>query len=180
MAEVLVTVQEIATATGRKADKVREECTALGVTVRDDWAGRPAVTVDDARGLASGSTRRSREHVDEQARVKAACKQWVEDRTAAAMAGADAAEEKVKRGRGRSFLPGAFVRQGEVSPAEIHAARREGYQHAGAQFERRNRRPGPYVGLIFVDSAEEGSALASAVGALRGPAKAQAPVREVA
>jgi len=138
MAEVLVTLQEIAAATGRKADKVREECSALGLHVREDWAGRPAVSVDDARGLASGTTRRAREHADEQARVKAACKQWVADRTAAAMAGADAAEEKVKRGGG------------------------------------------PYVGLVFVDSAEEGSSLASAVGALRGPAKVQAPAREVA
>lgn len=171
MSEVLVTLQEIAAATGRKADKVRAECSELGLTVRDDWAGRPAVTVGDARGLASGATRRAREHTDEQARVKAECTQWVADRTAAAMAGADAAEEKAKRGGVRSFLPGAFVRQGGPSPAEIHAARREGYAHAGAQFERRNRRPGPYVNLVFVDKAEEGSLMASAVGAVRGPAR---------
>ncbi|MFD0458737.1 hypothetical protein ACFQ2H_28615 [Streptomyces violaceoruber] len=137
MAEVLVTLQEIATATGRKADKVREECAALGVTVRDDWAGRPAVSVDDARGLASGSTRRAREHADEQARVKAACKQWVEDRKAAAMAGADAAEEKVKRGGVRSFLPGAFVRQGRCPQARstrraVRATSMRGRSSSGA------------------------------------------------
>lgn len=181
MNEVLVTLAEIAAARGRKAGAVRAECAELGLFVREDWAGRPAITVDEARALVSGSARRAREDQRARAGVKAACARWEKDREAAARAGADAAQEKAKRAAPRAFLPGAFVRQGEATPAQVHAARREGFLHAGAQFERRHPRPGPYAALAFVDASQEGSKVAAAAGALRGPAKPKpAPGGEVA
>ncbi|MFC4054648.1 hypothetical protein ACFOY4_33580 [Actinomadura syzygii] len=51
MSEVLVTLAEIGAATGRRADAVRAECSARRMSVRDDRAGRPAVTVREARRL---------------------------------------------------------------------------------------------------------------------------------
>ncbi|MFG3493780.1 hypothetical protein [Streptomyces sp. NPDC047928] len=181
MSEVLVTLAEIKAATGRKADKVRAECAELGLLVVDDWAGRPAVTVVDARELVSGAIRKAREHAAAQDEIRAACARWEAERAAVTTAAADEAQERAERSKRRPFLPGAFVRQSGPTSAEIHELRREAYRHAGAQFERRHPRPGPYVSLMFVDPSQEGSAVAAAVGALRGPAKPKAqPGMEVA
>ena len=43
---------------GRKAEQVEAEAQLLGLTIRPDWANRPALSVDEARALASGQARR--------------------------------------------------------------------------------------------------------------------------
>lgn len=182
MSEYLVPLTEVAKVTGRTVIKVRSECTELGMSIRDDWAGRPAISESDARSLVSGTARRAQE----QTRAMGDHLRAVEDRTrardAAVKAGADAAEERqMRRAMRRGSLPSA---DGPLSPGEIAAARREGATHAGAPYERRNPRPDfkgtrDYVKLSYVEPSEEGSLVAAAVGALRGAVKSKAPSLEV-
>ncbi|MFC8824941.1 hypothetical protein ACFT9I_06230 [Streptomyces sp. NPDC057137] len=163
-----MTLQEIAAATGRKADKVRDECVELDLMVREDWAGRPAVSVNDARALVNGSARRAWEHAVWEAGVKAACREWEAARAAAA----EAAGAEVDARHAKSWR--------KKSPGEALSERREARVHAAAQFERTHKRPGRYVNLQYIDASEEGSRVAAAVGAIRGPAAAESRAKEVA
>lgn len=55
--ESAVTVADIAKATNTPEADVEAEARALDMFVGADWAGRPAVSVGDAAGLASGAAR---------------------------------------------------------------------------------------------------------------------------
>ena len=55
----VVTIDEVAAAMGRKPEQVEAEAQLLGLTIRPDWANRPALAVDEARALASGQARES-------------------------------------------------------------------------------------------------------------------------
>lgn len=182
MCDCLIPLAEVAKETRRSALKVHAELEDLGMFIRDDWAGRPAISESDARAFVSGTARRAQEHSRALSAHLHAVEEWTRGRDAAAKTGSDAAQEKETRRAMRGFrLPGA---DGPLSPGEIAAARREGAMHAGAQYERRNPRPEfmgsrDYVKLSYVDESEEGSLVAAAVGALRGAEKNKAPSVEV-
>ncbi|UGY93407.1 hypothetical protein [Streptomyces gobiensis] len=172
MNEQMITLVEIAGRMPKKTDLIAE-CRELGVHVADDWAGRPSVSVGDARSLVNGSLRSAHDHRIKEAEIRQQCKEWVRDRSAAAKDAADTAESRLRRRRaGKSDVFGAW---GGLTPAEVAEARGAAYAHAGAQFERRHKRPGPYVNLAYVTPAEEGSIAAAVVGKLAGPPKAKIP-----
>ncbi|MBT2423383.1 hypothetical protein J7F01_38610 [Streptomyces sp. ISL-22] len=174
MSQQMVPLSEVAQVTRRKVDEVKAECEALRLYVDTDWAGRPALTADDARALVSGDARRVFEHEEEWRLYLQACKEWEEARTAAVRTAADEAQEKaMRRAARRGRIPGS---QGPLSPAETASIRADAGAQAGAQFERRNPRPDFHgirdgVKLAYVSEDEEGSALAAAVGAVRGAVK---------
>ncbi|MEU0219537.1 hypothetical protein ABZ281_32545 [Streptomyces sp. NPDC006265] len=182
MCDCLIPLAEVAKETRRSALKVRAEVEELGMTIRDDWAGHPAISESDARAFVSGTARRAQEHANAVSEHLRAVEEWAQRRDAAVKEGADKAQEKeTRRAMRRGRLPGA---DGPLSPGEIAAARREGAMHAGAMYERRNPRPEfmgsrDYVKLAYVEPSEEGSLVAAAVGALRGAAKNKAPSVEV-
>lgn len=174
MSDQLIPLDEIAQVSGRKPDRVRAECAALGFVIAQDWARRPAIGVDDAAALIDGSAWRVREHDDAWSAHLQACAEWEGARSAAVRQAADDAESKAARRASRlGRLPGVG---GPLSPAEVIATRQEAGNHAGDQFERRNPRPDfngsrDAVALMYVDESEEGSVLAVAVAAVRGPIK---------
>lgn len=175
MSEQLIPLTEVAKVTGRTVLKVRAECEEFGMFISDDWAGRPAISAGDARALVSGQARRAQEQANAWGAHLRDVKKYEDDRDAAVKRGADAAQEKAERqALRRGILSGA---NGPLSPGEISAARREGAIHAGQQYERRNTRPESNGSrdackLLYVTPDEEGSALAAAVGAVRGAVKA--------
>jgi hypothetical protein len=81
MSDATVTVAEVAAASGRKAADVEREAGELGLVVKADWSGRPALSVDDARALASGDARRTLEHERAWEAHRVATKAWTEGRT---------------------------------------------------------------------------------------------------
>jgi hypothetical protein len=122
----MVTLAEVAAAMGRKPEKVEAEARELGLTVRDDWAGRRALTVDEARALASGAARRHYEHTQGWERHLAECKAWHGARDQAAR---DAAR-KVRDAARRSAAPGM-----------VAAEARQAALEAGENYERQVQRP---------------------------------------
>ena len=58
----VVTIGEVAAAMGRKPEQVEAEAQLLGLTIRPDWANRQALSVDEARALASGQARVDHDH----------------------------------------------------------------------------------------------------------------------
>jgi hypothetical protein len=178
MCDCLVPLDEVAEKTKKTIIKVREECQELGLFIADDWAGRPAVSENDARALVDGSARRKHEHEQAEREHKVECEQWVVDRSAAVKRGADDAQEReTRRALRRARIPGFG---GPLSEAEIVATRHEGGKRAGEQYERTTPRPEfngsrEAVALMYVTPDEEGSLLAAAVGALRRTARIKAP-----
>jgi hypothetical protein len=125
---------------GRKVEHVEREAAELGMLVRPDWAGRPSLTVADARGLASGGARRNLEHSRAWERHQHATRAWVEGRSRAA---SDAAQKvRATAGKRESGLVSLRARE-----AAIEAAR---------QYEKRTPRPtfnGVYsVNLEYVEA----------------------------
>ncbi|SNT63421.1 hypothetical protein SAMN05443665_11066 [Actinomadura meyerae] len=166
MAEQMISIEEIATVQGRKPAQVREEARGLGMWIGEDWAGREAVTVTDARALVSGDARRRAEQGAAWKAFQGEVKAWQDGRAAATQAAADEAEQKIRRTR----------RRVDISLGEVQEARRLAHLHAGAQWERRHPRPRwnaePTVPLAYLtDESEEGSAMAAVKGKLRGPSK---------
>jgi hypothetical protein len=176
--EYLVPLTEVSEVTGRTVLAVRAECVELGMTVRADWAGRDAISVNNAKALFSGQARRAQEHALAWAAHLRAVEDWKAGRDAAVKAGAKEAQEKEeRRAMRRGAIPGVG---GPLSPGEASAVRHEGAMHAGAQYERMNSRPSfngsrEAVKLAYITPDDEGSLIASAVGALRGAAKNKAP-----
>jgi len=139
MSDPMVTVAEIAVAMGRKVDQVEREARQLGLTVRPDWAGRAALTVDEANALASGQGRRDYEHDQAWAQHVRATKAWVDSRTRAIAEAAQKVRSTVgSRGSGLVSLKA-----------------REAAVEAGRRYEKRNPRPsfnGVYsVNLEYVE-----------------------------
>ena len=95
MSDATVTLAEIAAASGRKAADVEREAAELGMHVKPDWAGRPALSVDDARALASGEARRGVEHMRAWEEHQRATKAWTEGRTKAIYGAAAKVRAKV-------------------------------------------------------------------------------------
>lgn len=182
MCDCLVPLAEVAKETKQTVSRVKAECQELGLSVCPDWAGRDAISVDDAAALVSGQARRAQEHADVLMEHMRAVEEWTAARDAAVQRGADAAQRKAERdAMRRGAIPGAG---GPLSPGEISEARREGAISAGEQYERMRARPDlngtrDYVKLIYVTPDEEGSLIASALGALRGAVKNKAPSMEV-
>lgn len=186
MTDRLVRLDEVAEVSGRRLEEIRAECAELDLFIYEDWAGRPALNEDDARGLVSGNARRTHEHWKAWGAHQAACREYESDRAAAIQKGADDAEAKARRRftlRERS--PGDFT-PNELARGAIDGIRHEAAKHAGAQFERRHPRPEfqgsrQTVNLLYVPESEEGSLIAAAVGKVKGPAKSGASKeREVA
>jgi hypothetical protein len=97
--EYLVPLAEVSKVTGRTVLAVRAECEELRMTIRADWAGRDAISVNDAKALVSGQARRAQEHADAWTAHLRDCEEWVGRRDAAVKAGADEAQEKAGRRR---------------------------------------------------------------------------------
>jgi hypothetical protein len=144
MTDVMVTVAEVAAATGRKPAEVEAEAKELNLTVRPDWMNRPSLTVADARGLATGEARRNFEHDRAWAQHQRDTKAWVEGHSRAI---AEAAQkERAKAGTRGS---------GAASQAARDAA-----LEAGVQYEKRNPRPafGDGIYSVHLQYTEEVSA----------------------
>ena len=139
MSDPTVTVAEIGAALGRKVERVEREAAELGMLVRPDWAGRPSLSVADARGLASGQARRNLEHSRAWEQHQRETKEWVAGRSRAI---ADAAARvRATAGKRESGMVSLRARE-----AAVKAAR---------QYEKRTRRPsfnGVYsVNLEYVE-----------------------------
>ena len=78
-----MTIRELAAALNRKPAEVEREAAELGMLVNPDWQGRPTLTVDEAKGLASGDARRNLEHERAWAQHQRDTKAWVEGRSRA-------------------------------------------------------------------------------------------------
>ena len=83
MSEATVTIRELAAALNRKPEQVEAEAAELGMLVKPDWAGRPSLSVADARGLASGEARAAFDHEAAWRQHQVATKAWVEGRSRA-------------------------------------------------------------------------------------------------
>jgi hypothetical protein len=95
---LMVAVAEIGAAMGRRPTDVEDEARELGLTIRLDWAGRPALSVDEARALASGAARIDHDHqIGWQAHL-AECKDWWAARDQAARDAARKIRDKARRG----------------------------------------------------------------------------------
>jgi hypothetical protein len=130
----MVTLAEVAAATGRKVDQVEREARQVGLTVRPDWAGRAALTVDEAKALASGQARRDFEHEQAWAQHQLATKAWVGGRTRAI---ADAAQ----RVRSAAGSRGSGI---------VSLKAREAAVEAGRQYEKQIPRPSFGAGIHSV------------------------------
>jgi hypothetical protein len=149
MTEAMVSLEEIATATGRRPAEVKAEARALNLTVRPDWMNRPSLTVADARGLTTGEARRNLEHDRAWAQHQRDTKAWVEGRSRAIAEAAKAVRATTgTRGGREGQLRGA----GSVSLKARAAA-----VEAGVQWEKRNPRPafGDGVYSVHLEYIEE-------------------------
>lgn len=182
MCDCLVPLAEVAKETKQTVSRAKAECQKLGLPVRPDWAGRYSISADDAAALVSGQARREQKHAEAVMDHMRAVEEWKAARDAAVKTGADEGQRKAEhKAMRRGYLRGAG---GPLSPGGISAARRDGAIFAGEQFERRSPRPDlnrnrDYVKLAYVTPDEEGSLIASTVGALRGAVKKKAPSMEV-
>ena len=111
----MVTVVEVA-ALGKPAE-VEREARALDLTVRDDWAGRPALTVDEARALVGGDARREVEHAQGWEAHQRECKAWREARDGAAREAAAKVRAAARRGAPPGMVS-AQARQAAFDAAE--------------------------------------------------------------
>ena len=108
----MVTVAEVAAATGRKPAEVEAEARALNLTVRPDWVNRAALTVADARGLTTGEARRNLEHERAWAQHQRDTKAWTEGRSRAI---AEAA--RAVRAKAGARPPGSVSRRPGMPPS---------------------------------------------------------------
>jgi hypothetical protein len=117
MSDPMVTVAEIAAATGRKADDVEREAADLGMFVKPDWAGRAALPVAEARELVSGDRRRTLEHERAWAQHLADSKAWQQAR-------GQAIHEAAQKVRARVGTLGSGAVSAEARDAAVEAAER--------------------------------------------------------
>ena len=78
-----VTIRELAAALGRRPGQVEAEAAELGMLVKPDRAGRPSLSVADARGLTTGEVRRLLEHNRAWVQHQRDTKRWVGGRSRA-------------------------------------------------------------------------------------------------
>jgi hypothetical protein len=143
MTDVIVTVAEVAAATGRKPAEVEVEARALNLGVRADWAGRPALSVDEARALSSGAARVDHDHQIGWARHLAECKDWRAARDQAARDGARKVRDKARPG---------------MSPGRVTAEAGQAATEAAEHYERTVPRPrfnGTSAGVLEFITREE-------------------------
>jgi hypothetical protein len=110
----VVTIGEVAAAMGRKPQQVEAEAQLLGLTIRPDWANGPALSVDEARALASGQARIDHDHQIGWAAHLQECKEW---RVARDQAARDAAR-KIRDQAGRGVSPGMVAAEARRAASE--------------------------------------------------------------
>jgi hypothetical protein len=98
MTEAIVSLDEIATATGRRVPDIESEAPQWGLSIREDWRDRPALSVAEAKALVSGTHRRDLEHEQGWARHLAECKDWRAGRDQAARDAARKVRDQAGRG----------------------------------------------------------------------------------
>jgi hypothetical protein len=117
----IVSLEEVASAMGRKPAEVEAEALQLGLSIRGDWRDRPALSVAEAKALVSGTRRRDLEHEQGWARHLAECKAW---RAARDQAARDAARKiRDQAGRGVSADRVAAEAQRAATDAAKHYER---------------------------------------------------------
>lgn len=164
-----VTVTELAAALGYPPDQWPAETAAgLGITAVPDWAGRPSLTVDEARRLVD-HIRTERDTGDRAwEQYKAACAQWTANRSAVMREAYREPWEKAKAARRNNGSADEYGR----------AAARA----AGRDYERTVPRPayrgkigyGNVARLEFLHDDE----LTPVVGRIREAARVRAEKRE--
>ena len=117
MSDSTVTVPEIAAAMGRRPADVEREAAELGLLVKPDRAGRPSLSVADARGLTTGEVRRLLQHNRAWVQHQRDTKRWVEGRSRAIAEAARAVQARA-----------GTRRSGSVSQAARDAAVEAGRQ----------------------------------------------------
>lgn len=139
MSDPTVTVAEIGAALGRKVEQVEREAAELGMLVRPDWAGHPSLTVDDARGLASGEARRHLEHDRAWQAHLEACRLSREGRDRAAREAA----AKIRAAARREAPPGMV--DAEARRGRHRRRRRLRTDSEAAQVQRHDRTPLEFI-----------------------------------
>ena len=140
---------------GRKPEQVEAEAQLLGLTIRPDWANRPALSVDEARALTSGEARPDHDHQIGWARHLAECKDW---RAARDQSARDAAR-KIRDQAGRGVSAGCGRRGGQ---AGRHRCRQTLRTHrAEAQVQRHHCPPLEYITREEARMIEYGAELAA-------------------
>ena len=117
MSDATVTIRELAIALNRKPEQVEREAAELGMLVKPDWQGRPSLTVDEARGLTTGETRRNLEHARAWRQHEVDTKSWIAGRSRAI---SDAAAK-------------ARAKAGTRPPGSVSQAARDAAVEAGVQ-----------------------------------------------
>lgn len=157
----VVTLDEIAAATKRKAADVQAEIDELGLTVYADFAGRPSLPIVKARGLVDGSIRKDHEHAAKVAAFEAEEAAWLSERNRIRGEAKAAARAEVLARNPHAWTPpreGDIDRRGyyEDWAQEIISRR---ITEAVSEYERTVQRPlyngrHPRVRLWFVSELE--------------------------
>jgi hypothetical protein len=95
--EPMVSLDEIASVLKRKPRDVERDVRALNLFVYKDWAGRPALILDDARGFASGQYKADREAKRRWDEHQERCEVWLAGRRQASLDAASAVRSKADR-----------------------------------------------------------------------------------
>jgi hypothetical protein len=86
----LITIAEVGVVMSRKPRDVEREANELGMTIRGNWRGEPAISDDDAKALVDGSAKATQEHERRWKEHVEADRRWQADRS---MAGVQAAHK---------------------------------------------------------------------------------------
>jgi hypothetical protein len=98
----------------------------LGLSIREDWRDRPALSVAEAKALVSGARRRDLEHEQGWARHLAECKDWRAARDQAARDAARKIRDQARRG---------------ISPGRVAAEAQRAATEAAEHYEKTVPRP---------------------------------------
>jgi hypothetical protein len=121
-----VTVDEVAAHLGIKPADVEREALTLQLSVGEDWAGRLAMPVDDARALADGSAARAADNSEANWRYQTAVQQWQADREKIRRAAyVDAFNDARRRHYGNSIAVEAAQQSAAKAVARFEAANPE-------------------------------------------------------
>ncbi len=119
-----VTVREPAAAMGGKPEQVEAGAAELGMLVKPDRAGRPSLSVADARGLTTGEVRRLLEHNRAWEQHQRDTKRWVEGRSRAIAEAARAVQARAgTRGSGIVSLKAREAAVEAARQYEMHTPR---------------------------------------------------------
>ena len=124
--QALVSLDEIATATGRRVPDIEAEALQLGLSIREDWRDRPALSMAEAKALVSGARRRDLEHEKGWARHLVECKDWRAARDQAARDAARKIRDQARRG---------------ISPGRVAAEAQRAATEAAEHYEKTVPRP---------------------------------------